>query len=226
MLLQQGRREVEAVVAQQQKLGLVTKEQVENTRKFDSALYDASRAYQSFYRELAMPLLPGITTALNYAIEHKDAVADAFKVMSIGLAALGFWVLKISGPIGVVAAAFTAIAGAYGLVKEDIQFLLDPKKESLAERAYGIDPMNPNATKQQKKDYAQSTGLASLFLDPWSQLALRSGGFQSAKPDVNINTINVNTQATDANGIGAAIGDSLQWQLGQLISQTDNGVHA
>ncbi len=227
LLLQQGRREVEAVVAQQQKLGLVTKEQTEITRKFDNALYDASRAYQSFYRELALPLLPGITQGLNYVVEHKQVVADAFKVIAVAAAGLSVVLLKMSGPIGKVAAGLIAIAGAYGTVKEDLEFLLDPKKESASERIFGVDPNNPNATKQEKKDFAITKGIPSLFLDPWSGLALRSGlGAPDAKTQVNIENVNVNTAATDADGMAAAAKGSLQQELSKLTSHVDNGVHS
>jgi hypothetical protein len=226
LLLQQGRREVEAVVAQQQKLGLVTKEQTEITRKFDNALYDASRAYQTFYRELALPLLPGITEGINYFIEHKNVVKDSFKAMALGVTALTVALVRLGGPITKAVAAITALGAAYGLIKEDIEFLLDPSKNSLLEVAYGNNPQNPNATKQQKKDYAVTTGIPSLFLDPFSQLALRSGGFQDQKTEVNIEKVEINTAATDAEGIAAAAKGSLQQQLSQLTSHVDNGVHS
>lgn len=227
MLLQQGRREVEAVVAQQQKLGLVTKEQTEITRKFDNALYDASRAYQEFYRELALPLLPGITKGIEYFIEHKGAVKDSFKAMALGVTALTVALIRLGGPITKAVAAITALGAAYGVIKEDLEFLLDPNKNSFAEKAFGNNPQNPNATKQEKKDYAVTTGIPSLFLDPFSQLALRSGfGQPDAKTEVNIENVNINTAATDAEGIAAAAKGSLQNEISKLNSHVDNGVHS
>ena len=226
LLLQQGRREVEAVIAQQQKLGLVTKEQTEITRKYDNALYDANRAYQEFYRELALPLLPGITKGLNYLIEHKQVAKDTFEGLAVSVGVLGTALLTIS-PLFRVAAAITAISTAYGLLKEDIEFLLDPNKNSFLEKAYGNNPQNPNATKQERKDYTQTTGLPMLLLDPFSQLALRSGfGQPDAKTEVNIENVNINTAATDAEGIAAAAKGSLQNEISKLNSHVDNGVHS
>lgn len=227
LLLQQGRREVEAVVAQQQKLGLVTKEQIEITRKFDNALYDANRAYQEFYRELALPLLPGITKGIEYFIEHKQVVKDSFKAMALGVTALTVALVRLGGPITKAVAAITALGAAYGLIKEDIEFLLDPNKNSFLEKAFGNNPQNPNATKQEKKDYTQTTGLPMLLLDPFSQLALRSGfGQPDAKTEVNIENVNINTAATDAEGIAAAAKGSLKSEISKLNSHVDNGVHS
>jgi hypothetical protein len=230
LLLQQGRREVEALVAQQEKLGLVTKEQTEITRKYDNALYDVGRAYQSFYRELALPLLPGITTALEYVIEHKDAVADSFRAMSVGLAALSFWVLKISGPIGKVAAGLTAIAATYGLVKEDIKYFKEGK-DSLIGQTLGFTPGTIKSQAQAGKNIA-AQGAGNFLLSIPSQVfgqigqIFGVGGGGSNKTEVNINNVNINTQATDADGIMAAARGGLQQALSQLTSHVDNGVHS
>lgn len=230
LLLQQGRREVEAVVAQQQKLGLVTKEQVENTRKFDNALYDASRAYQSFYRELALPLLPGITTALEYVIQHKDVAEDAFKGMAVAVAALGVALIEIS-PIFRLAAAITAIGVAYGLVKEDIKFFKEGG-DSLIGKTLGVTPGSVKSSEQVVKNFG-GYSVGNTLLDIPSQVfnqVKHSFGFggdsDSKKTEVNIENVNVNTAATDADGIAAAAKGSLQRELSQLTSHTDNGVHA
>lgn len=228
LLLQQGRREVEALITQQQKLGLVTKNDTEITRKFDNALYDASRAYQSFYRELAVPLLPSITTGLNYLIEHKDVVADAFKVMEVGAAALAAVLIRVGGPITATAAAITAIAAAYGLVKEDIKFLKEGK-DSFIGHALGYRP-NATTTDQMFKNVAAQTK-ASYLLNLPPQIfrkvgqVLHLGGSGEQKTEVNIANVNINTAATDADGIFAAAKGGLQNELSQLMNHVDNGVH-
>ena len=227
LLLQQGRREVEAVVAQQQKLGLVTKEQTEITRKFDNALYDASRAYQTFYRELALPLLPGITDGINYFIEHKDAVADSFKAMSVGVTILTAALIRLGGPITIAAAAITAISAGYGLIKEDIKFFSEGK-DSLIGQALGFVP-NPKTTDQTVKNFAAQTSgqfLISLPSQLFSQAANAFGFGGENKTEVNINTIEINTQATDAEGIAQAAKGSLQNELSKLVSHVDDGVHS
>ena len=226
MLLQQGRREVEAVVSQQQRLGLVTKEQTEITRKFDNALYDASRAYQTFYRELAIPLLPGITQGLGYIIEHKDVLIDAFKGIALAVGALGVALINIS-PIFKLAAAVTGIATAYGIIKEDIGFFKEGK-DSLFGQVLGVKP-DPK-TSNDFVNNAVGRGAGGAFLDIPSQfLNSLTGGFiggGSQKTEVTINEVNINTAATDAEGIAAAARGSLQNALGQLTSQVDNGVFA
>jgi len=230
LLLQQGRREVEAVVTQQQRLGLVTKEQTEITRKFDNALYDASRAYQTFYRELALPLLPGITAGINYFIEHKDVVEDSFRAMALGVTALTIALVSLGGPITKAAAAITTLAAGYGLLKEDIKYF-EEGKDSAIGQALGFVP-NPTTLDQGLKNYAaQSTGnfllsIPGQVFGAVGQAFGIGGGGTEQRTEVNIDNVNVNTAATDADGVAAAVKGSLQQQLSQLNSHVDNGVHS
>lgn len=234
LLLQQGRREVEAVVAQQQRLGLVTKEQIDITRKFDNAIYDAGRAYQTFYRELALPLLPGITQGLNYLTEHKDVVADAFKVMAVGVGALSIALIRLSGPIGIAAAGLTALAAGYGIIKEDIKFFREGKDSALG-HALGYVPGPIKNTNQIGKN-AVAQGVGGFLLSIPSQIFSNLRGhinYQgpftvggSGKTEVNIENININTAAVDAEGIAAAAKGSIQQHLSQLVSHVDDGVQS
>lgn len=112
-LLQQGRREVEDTIKQQQKLGLVTKEDVEITRKFDNALYDAGRAFQSFYRSLAMPALPFLTKTFDYLLEHKDLIKGAFLAIGSAIVVVNRAALLLYLRLGL-------IVGAFALIFEDI----------------------------------------------------------------------------------------------------------
>ncbi len=134
-LLQQGRREVEATIKQQQRLGLITKEQVDITRKFDNALYDSGRAYKTFYRELTVPLLPYLTKALNYFIEHEDAIKGA--MLGIGAAAL------IMGARFAIAfpyiSAVTGAIAALGVAYEDVKGFIKGDKETALGLAFGVE---------------------------------------------------------------------------------------
>lgn len=227
LLLQQGRREVEDTIKQQQKFGLVTKEQVETTRKFDNALYDAGRAYQQFYRELAVPLLPGITQGINYFITHKEVVQDAFKAMATGVTLLTLALIRLGGPITKAAAAITAIAAGYGILKEDIKFFREGK-DSLIGTALGYKPGNVGNPQQLVKNIgAQYTGNALLSI-PSQLFGAIGNAFSFQNPfkssTVTIGEVVINTQATDANGIALAAADSLRKHISQTIDNLDNGV--
>ena len=229
MLLQQGRREVESVIRQQQKLGVVTKEQADITRKYDNALYDASRAYQTFFRELAVPMLPGITRGLEYMIEHKDAVADAFKAMAVGAGVLSAVLLRMSGPLGIAVAGISALSVAYGAVKEDITAFKN-HGESLLGDALGVKRGPIKDTKQLTDNLrGQYTGNALLAIPGQifsgiGRMFGLGGGASNSTNTVSIENVNINTAATDADGIAAAARGGLQRELAQLTSHVDNGV--
>ena len=229
MLLQQGRREVESVIRQQQKLGVVTKEQADITRRYDNALYDASRAYQTFFRELAVPMLPGITRGLEYMIEHKDAVADAFKAMAVGAGVLSAVLLRMSGPLGIAVAGISALSVAYGAVKEDITAFKN-HRESLLGDVLGVKRGPIKDAKQLTDNLrGQYTGNALLAIPGQifsgiGKMFGLGGGASNSTSTVSIENVNINTAATDADGIAAAARGGLQRELAQLTSHVDNGV--
>ncbi|MCK5644691.1 MAG: phage tail protein, partial [Gammaproteobacteria bacterium] len=67
---------------------------------------------------------------------------------------------------------------------------------------------------------AAATPLASQTSN---SLTTISQGF-SRNSNVNIGTVEVNTQATDAEGVGKALNDTLQDQVSQAIDDFDDGV--
>lgn len=220
LLLQQGRREVEDTIKQQQRLGLVTKQQVEITRKFDNALYDAGRAYQNFSRELITPLLPGFTKAFNYAIDHKDAVADAFKVISAAVALLTLSLVRLNPELAIVVGGLTAISGAYALVKDDLKAYREGRPSVTARLGGAPDKIDKGL------DFTEvvlKTSFKDQLLNSFKYGAPFLGN-QSKSTTVNIGAVNVVTQATDANGMASGAADSLDKHISQVINNTDNGI--
>ena len=135
------------------------------------------------------------------------AVKSAFKSM-------GDWI------IGVFDGATSKVKSFIDLLKTVANFVkgsLDKVKSAL-----GIEV---NADVKKGKDVlsqASSTPLASM-----SSNAISNSNMTSSKTtSVQTGPITVNTQATDANGIAGAIGNSMDNQMRQAVNQFDDGVLA
>ena len=244
-LLQQGRREVEATIKQQKELGLVTQHQVEVTQKFDNALYNAGRAYNTFYRELAEPLLPGFTKAINYLIEHKNAVIGAFTgIGAAGVLLAAPFVAANASVVGLTLAIGGLIA-AFALVFDDIKTFNEGGK-SVTSTIVSIEESLSNKFKKWGDNLPQwlqvltghnalksgSTTTASNLTNPFSGITLPSlatlTGHNALRANntVTIGDVTINTQATDGSEIAKSFVPSLKDQLSQANSFFDNGVHA
>ncbi len=245
-LLQQGRREVEATIAKQKNLGVVTQQQVEQTRKYDNALYDAKRAYQTFSRELAIPLLPGFTKAINYLLNHKDALTGVFATIGIAAAALSIRLALLNKELSLIVAAI----GAVGIAYEDIKGFVEGNKETVlgdltglgkeglkSEKIKNFHPVQ-NFVDSTKNVFSLLSSNKSLqrtasFDNPFAGFSLNNAFFDkitghnalsSPKQTFNFSEITVNTQATDAQAMAYDFTKSISDQLFQLNSQVDNGV--
>jgi len=218
LLLQQGRREVEATIRQQRELGVVTKEQAENTRKFDLALDSLGRVFQSIQREFTLPGLPLLTEAFKYIVLHKDLITGALIGIGSAVAIMGASFLAANPALVAAATAITAISLAY----EDYQAM-----------KRGDDSFIGGIIKDSKTVSAGAPGTPG-YVEPdigrYFHLPRFLGGegydgkssSASARPtSVTIGEIVINTQARDA----AEISKELGVQIGQALSQIDNGVH-
>lgn len=225
LLLQQGRREVEDIIKQQQRFGLVTKQQVEETRKFDNALYNAGLTYQQFYRELVTPLLPGFTKAINYLIEHKDLITGTFIAVggSAALLAAPFVLANIS-VIGLTASVF-ALIGAFALVFEDIKKFREGEPSVTGYIARNVQN-SPGRSLTLGARLTNFLGIKSenpIIQGLINQIAGRSLT-DNRSTSVNIGEVKIVTQATDANGMALGASDSLHKYISQTIDHVDNGV--
>lgn len=248
-LLQQGRREVEATIKQQQKLGLVTQEDVKLTREFDNALYDAGRAFQTFYRQLAIPALPFLTTIVKSLTEHKDFIVGAFIAIGAAGALLAAPFIAANSAVILLTAGIVALIGVFALVFEDIRGFMNGI-DSLTGRVLNSLKSMGESIKQWGSHLPawvkKLTGFNSLAPGGQGQ---SGGGFGISNPfkgqsfsgflgkiighnalasnnTVKIDNINVNTQATDADGISKAIGKTLTDHLQQAAGTFDNSVRA
>lgn len=127
MLLQKGRREVEAVLARQRELGVVTQKQAEIAALYDKQLGETRHAFRSFYFEIATGVLPVLTKLLKgfekiaiFARENGPFMIAFFGTLTAVLGGLAVSAGLVSLPfIGIALAVGLAIA-AIALLIEDL----------------------------------------------------------------------------------------------------------
>lgn len=127
MLLQQGRREVEAVINRQKELGTVTQHDAEIARNFNSSWSDMTFSFRMMWVQVGSTVLPilgkvidGFTEVAKSLQKHSDVIIGAF--IGIGAAVLIFTAPLIAANaviIGIAVSAAGAIA-AVALLYEDI----------------------------------------------------------------------------------------------------------
>jgi hypothetical protein len=123
-LLLQGRKELELEIARQKEQTAVTKEQAAVAQKFQTQIAGIRQQFAALGRSLFMeaaPILENILQMLqrfgDWAQTHEQFIADFFKVLAVGLAAVAI----AAAPINLTVAALVALAGAIALVWEDYQ---------------------------------------------------------------------------------------------------------
>lgn len=241
-LLQQGRREVEDTIKRQKEFGTVTKEDVEVTRKFDVALFDLGKVLQFFQRELALPFLSPLTKSFEYLVEHKDLIKGALIAIGIGVAAMAASFAIANPAIAVAAVALALFVGAYedyqkfkrgepsliGDINEDFKSVKNKINNDItalknfpneAKKAiYGLkddlynSPHKLVTAFQEAKDF---------YLPKVSNIF---GHNNSKANSINVNSVTINTQATNGQDIKAAFVDNLTGQQYQSNSYFDDVV--
>jgi hypothetical protein len=128
LLLQQGRREVDSVIARQKELGTVTKLNAEITNKFNQQLDNTNHAFRVAFAEANNSILPILTVLYSklekvgmYLQQHSDLIVGGLLGIGVaaGIAAIALGVL--TSPVTIITALVVGLASAFALVYEDIQ---------------------------------------------------------------------------------------------------------
>lgn len=132
LLLQQGRREVEAVIAKQKELGLVSQQDAETSIKFKNSVVDVGHAFRSLYVTLGQTVLPiltqifdAITPMILYLREHTELIKGALLGITLVGAAIAAPFVIANATIIAIIAGVTALIALFSLAYEDIQYFLD-----------------------------------------------------------------------------------------------------
>lgn len=277
MLLQRGRREVDALIARQKELGVISVKDTEAAKKYNDALEDQSHVWRVLAADIGADILPILTRAIEKVTEWTQVarrhagllygiltpLAAVLGVVTLRWAAAGLAgtvaIAGITAPLWAILGLLALVAGAVGLVWDDFKIWKEGG-DSLFGPVYGwlvkikdiLDTIkapswlkfaiNPAAALggwigglagDEIRDLAgigaakgalataDSSGAQSLvFRNAQSPL----NGYGTKNTTIKINAVNVNTQATDADGISQAIGKSLDTHLKQTVSTFDDGI--
>jgi hypothetical protein len=235
LLLQRGRREVMALLDEQRRLGVVTKQQQQVTDEYTLSLQRSEQAFGTLSRTVATEALPVFskfydlvaTPVAVYLTEHKDLISGA--ILAIGgaaaIATVQFlpWIAAITG--------VTLALGALALAYEDVKFYFEGKDSLLGTFIPPVDRNKKGAlftpftygAKEQVKTRSLLTDANNSPIN-----TLTSNSISNASGDknqtINISEIVVNTQSTDAEGIAAEFRKSLSNHFYQANNQFGNGV--
>lgn len=174
-------------------------------------------------------LIAGI---FSYWTDQLSIVKDVF--VAVGQLVAGiftYWIdlisqflAKFGGIVGIAKAVGGAISGALGAAKDALGIKgpatpAGPRQESGTGGAYGVGAVPGLVQGKQQLSLAAATPLASQTSN--SIVGARTS---NKNTDVKIAKVEVNTQATDAQGISKSIGDTLGAQMRQAASNADDGV--
>ena len=128
MLLQRGRREMDAIIARQKELGVVTKQDAEIAQKFNQQWQDTDRILKSFYTVVASSILPVLTrmgktleNTARYFRGHAELIKGGLVGIGVALLPILAVVAATYAPFIATALAIGAIGAAFALAYDDLK---------------------------------------------------------------------------------------------------------
>lgn len=128
LLLQQGRREVEALIARQKELGVVTSRDAAIFKKFQSNTQDLGKGFQSLIRDYLIAVIPTIDKVLEkltsffiYIRNHSGLVKGALIPIAAVFAGIAGSIILANIPLFIFIGAILAIGAAFALAYDDIE---------------------------------------------------------------------------------------------------------
>lgn len=280
MLLQKGRREVDALLARQKELGTISKEDAEVAAAYKDSLDELSFAWRAFAVQLGGDVLPIFTRIIkmftDFGVWAQDHAGFLYGFFGSLAAIMGVFAVKaliaaaavtvLGFPLYAVLAAIGAITVAVGLLWDDWKKWTEgaPSALGLIWDAFAGLINGIKALWAGLKDYILGifdalVDAAMFFIDRFSGIrdwfkgddmtveAIKKGQIQigtatnspigaqtsnsimtsknlSQTNSVSIGEVNINTQATDADGIAGSINQSLDQQLKQVVANSDDGI--
>lgn len=148
LLLQSGRREVEALVKRQKELGVVSEQAVEVSEKFNDQLADLKQVLEFTSQSLLISFLPAVTSVLEVFTEiaqwigQNQVLVEGFFI-GIGLATLKFAIPPIItlatavwaavAPFLVIGLAIAAVGAAFALIYEDVVAFMNGQESMIGQ---------------------------------------------------------------------------------------------
>lgn len=235
LLLQQGRREVEAIINRQKELGVVTEKDVEISNKFKIANLELSLAFRSLYLTIAQDIIPVFTKAyhailpfVDYLKAHKDLVIGTLIGIAVVVTVMAGAFVVANIALFATIAAVTALIGVFAIAFEDIKAYIEGNQSltgDLLKRWTNVKDLFSDILEIMKKIFSFSavpalSGVISVAQKALGYVnsngaAMTAGASQflnksfANNANINVESVVINTQATDANGIAANFMDEL-----------------
>lgn len=319
-LLQKGGKGVEELLARQKELGLYSKRDAEESRKFKNAMADLFKSFDAVAAVAMRVLIPvftsiseGITKAAGSVRKHENLITGFFVALSIIMGVLAIKTGIAFAPFFAMAAVILAVSAAFAILYDDIVNFMDGNDsligkiakdypfvgdlvrgivsafKGLWEIAKAVGLLLVNSVESPTKAWMQFKATVMPILEqffgflskigdklkgllnfgPFKKLfkmeetadvtitnalppdiaanvaasktaiaqtgtplasasgeALAGGRNVSNSTTLNVGTLEVNTQATDADGIATGISGALESELQAAAEQFDDGVLA
>lgn len=126
-LLQKGKKGVEELLARQKELGLYSKRDAEDSRKFMNALADLMQVFRSLSAVAMRVLLPvfttisgGLTDAALSVRKHQNLITGFFVALSVIMGVLAIKTGIAFAPFFALAFIILAVAGAFAILYDDV----------------------------------------------------------------------------------------------------------
>lgn len=128
LLLQQGRRELDSLIARQKELGVVSKEDAIILRNFKNEIQDTGRGFRSLFLTLLIDAIPTITRILHafqeftiYLRKHSGLIKGALIPIAIVLGVIAGEMVIANIATWAWIAGIAALAAIFGIAYDDIQ---------------------------------------------------------------------------------------------------------
>lgn len=140
MMLQGGKRELDALIAKHKELGVVTKRQGEIAAAYNDQLDDARHALRSLWLGIAEAVLPVVTkivggfeTVIQFVRRHSDFVLGFFGAIGVAIGAvvlpmlyrMAAATLIAFAPYLLIGAVVVGLAAAFALLYDDVMAFLN-----------------------------------------------------------------------------------------------------
>jgi hypothetical protein len=120
LLLQKGRREVDAAIQQQKALGVVQKQDTEIAFKFQNQVQRTGQTFREAFIESNRTIIPilddifaGLQKVGEFFERHSDLIVGALKAMALAAGVIAIAFLVMGSPIAIATAALAAFALVY-----------------------------------------------------------------------------------------------------------------
>lgn len=239
-LLQTGVANVQAELERGRKYSLFTKEDIENSRKFERTMRDIKLGLAQIFGVVARSLLPSfislgdkIREVIDFTLDNATAIKGFFLALSSIFAALAvksviafaplYLLLGLAGSFGLVLADLEAMLrggkSVVGDFKDSLSNLWDDKKGKGFFESFDFVKLMKNLIpgripeeNSSQPDMAEAKRKLALTQTPLASVPQGSVSTSYANTDqsVYVGQITVNTQATDAQGIAEELPCTIQ----------------